>query len=432
MIIIFFIMPMLVHSKLMIGTGIYDSTGPISDVVMMGMANPSQINQGLSQRLRSRTFVAFDSETKKRFAFVSLDSGMVGIVLKNRVIEELKKRLPSSNYDHDNVALSGTHTHSGPSGFLQNIMFQFSGTGWVKQTVDAMVTGIVESIVRADKNLVPATAYFSVGSLKDSNINRSPSSYLLNPEEERAQYDYDTDHNMTLLKLLGDDGTELGMFNWFAVHPTSLNNTNRLVSGDNKGYASYLTEMWKNGPTSKGTQPGHGSFIAAFASTNLGDVSPNTKGPHCQDTGLPCDVLHSTCNGRNELCVASGPGKDMYESCQIIGKQQADFAKDLYNKAGTKLDSEGSMVDYVHSYIKMPFLNVSDPVTGEHLGRLCKAAMGDSFAAGTTDGPGMFDFTQGANSSNPFGIGLFTLFTRLHPKNKPVRSQKAFYSQLDQ
>ena len=27
------------------------------------------------------------------------------------------------------------------------------------------------------------------------------------------------------------------------------------------------------------------------------------------------------------------------------------------------------------------------------LGHLCTAAMGDSFAAGTTDGPGMFDFT---------------------------------------
>ena len=32
----------------------------------------------------------------------------------------------------------------------------------------------------------------------------------------------------------------------------------------------------------------------------------------------------------------------------------------------------------------------------------CPAAMGYSFAAGTTDGPGEFDFTQGSNISNPF------------------------------
>jgi len=33
------------------------------------------------------------------------------------------------------------------------------------------------------------------------------------------------------------------------------------------------------------TRTGEGSFVAAFASTNLGDVSPNTAGPRCLDTG---------------------------------------------------------------------------------------------------------------------------------------------------
>ena len=33
---------------------------------------------------------------------------------------------------------------------------------------------------------------------------------------------------------------------WFAVHCTSMNNTNTLISGDNKGYASYLMEMDMN------------------------------------------------------------------------------------------------------------------------------------------------------------------------------------------
>ena len=47
---------------------------------------------------------------------------------------------------------------------------------------------------------------------------------------------------MTLLKLSGDDGKELGMFNWFAVHPTSMNNTNVLVSGDNKGIEAWVGE----------------------------------------------------------------------------------------------------------------------------------------------------------------------------------------------
>lgn len=49
----------------------------------------------------------------------------------------------------------------------------------------------------------------------------------------------------------------------------------------------------------------------------------------------------------------------------------------------------------------MPGLVVNDAATGEPIGHLCNASMGQSFAAGTIDGPGMFDFEQGANSSNP-------------------------------
>ena len=101
-----------------------------------------------------------------------------------------------------------------------------------------------------------------------------------------------------------------GVINWFAVHPTSMNNTNHLISGDNKGLASIMLEnSMSNDRFEKADRPvGKGSFVAAFASTNLGDVSPNTNGPHCMDTGLPCDVEHSTCNNRTQMCAASGPG----------------------------------------------------------------------------------------------------------------------------
>ena len=38
----------------------------------------------------------------------------------------------------------------------------------------------------------------------------------------------------------------MGVINWFAVHPTSMNNTNHLISGDNKGLASQLLEKYVN------------------------------------------------------------------------------------------------------------------------------------------------------------------------------------------
>jgi neutral ceramidase len=47
-------------------------------------------------------------------------------------------------YNFQNVLLSATHTHSGPAGFLQYVLFSVSSLGFVEQTLQAMVAGIVE------------------------------------------------------------------------------------------------------------------------------------------------------------------------------------------------------------------------------------------------------------------------------------------------
>ena len=57
------------------------------------------------------------------------------------------------------------------------------------------------------------------------------------------RYDADTDHRFPQLNILHAETSEpLGIINWFAVHPTSMNNTNHLISGDNKGVASQMME----------------------------------------------------------------------------------------------------------------------------------------------------------------------------------------------
>lgn len=167
---------------------------------------------------------------------------------------------------------------------------------------------------------------------------------------------------MALLRIQGVDGTELGSINWFAVHPTSMNNTNTLISGDNKGYASMLFEAEKN-PNSR---PGRGSFVAAFGSANLGDVSPNTEGPKCIDTGESCENESSTCcdkDGNNcyvQKCIAFGPGKDqkgdpdMQESTRIIGERQFQKAKELYDQAAALNDLIKGPVQYKHQFVNMP------------------------------------------------------------------------------
>lgn len=67
--------------------------------------------------------------------------------------------------------------------------------------------------------------------LFDANINRSPSSYLLNPKEERDLYpEGDTDKSLVQLKFTADSGNDMGVLNWFSVHGTSMNGTNQVGS----------------------------------------------------------------------------------------------------------------------------------------------------------------------------------------------------------
>jgi neutral ceramidase len=376
-----------------VGVGRYDVTGPAAEVNMMGYANPTQTTHGIHFRQYSRAFIFVDAMMDKRVVFVNIDICMGTQAIKIEVVKKLQAQF-GDLYNTDNVILSGTHTHSGPAGFFQYVLFEVTSLGFVKESLDAVVDGIVQSIAIAHANIQPSYVYLASGNLTDANINRSPTAYLMNPPEERAKYSKwgNTDKEMVVLKIANQNLKDIGMISWFAVHCTSMNNTNHLISGDNKGRASQLMEMAMN----KGSLPGQGAFVAAFAQSNEGDVSPNTKGPHCLDSGKSCDILHSTCDGKNELCVAAGPGKDMFDSTDIIGMKQFTKGQELHNTANIGLNGP---VDYRHMFVDMSNHPVTVNGTQVHT---CPAAMGYSFAAGTTDGPGAFDFTQADTKSNPF------------------------------
>lgn len=67
---------------------------------------------------------------------------------------------------------------------------------------------------------------------------------------------------------------------------------------------------------------------------------------------------------------------------------------ELFTKASEQLKGK---IGFRHSYIDFSNLEVSVPKAGggTTMVTTCPAAMGFGFAAGTTDGPGAFDFKQG-------------------------------------
>ncbi|XP_034864277.1 neutral ceramidase isoform X2 [Mirounga leonina] len=345
-----------------IGVGRADCTGQVADINLMGYSKTGQNARGILTRLYSRAFIMAEPDGSNRVVFVSIDIGMVSQRLRLEVLNRLQSKY-GSLYRRDNVILSGTHTHSGPAGFFQYTMFVIASEGFSNRTFEYMVTGIMKSIEMAHKNMKPGKIFINKGIVEGAQINRSPTSYLQNPESERARYSSNTDKEMVVLKMEDLNGAELGLLSWFAIHPVSMNNSNHLVNSDNMGYASYLFEQEKN----KGYLPGQGPYVAAFASSNLGDVSPNILGPHCVNTGESCDNANSSCPiGGSSMCIAMGPGEDMLNSTQIIGRI-------IYQRAKAKT---------------------------------CKPALGYSFAAGTIDGFGNFNFTQGTTVGDPFWDSL--------------------------
>lgn len=66
-------------------------------------------------------------------------------------------------YTEKNVAISGIHTHSGPGGYLQYIVYIVTSLGFVRQSFDAVVDGIEQSIIQAHDNIKSGSLYVNKG-----------------------------------------------------------------------------------------------------------------------------------------------------------------------------------------------------------------------------------------------------------------------------
>lgn len=393
--------------RYLLGVGKADITGPVVELNMMGYADANQIGSGLRQRLYSRAFIVGDVDNPRdRFIYLVLDTQSGDTAVRYGILNGLHRLGAGyAMYGHDNLAVTGTHSHSGPGAWLNYLLPQITSKGFDKQSYQAIVDGCLLSITRAHESLAPGT--LSVGSTKvfDANINRSLFSYLANPEEERARYNVSTEDDgsvekdLTLLKFQrGSDGKNIGVLTWFPTHGTSMLASNTLVTGDNKGIAADLLEK-----KLRGTDDATDDFVAGFSQANMGDASPNVLGAWCEDgTNEMCDFKTSTCsNGRPNSCRGRGPffrkNDQGAASCHEIGRLQYQGALDVYETLNSQQNNvRGVGVKAIHEFHDMAgFEFVLENGT---TARTCPAALGYSFGGGTSDEPGHFDLSQ--HSSN--------------------------------
>jgi len=393
----------------LLGVGKADITGPVVEINMMGYADPKQVGSGLRQRLYSRAFIVGDiDKPEDRFVYLVLDTQSGDTAVRYGILQGLAELGEAyAVYGQTNVAVTGTHSHSGPGAWLNYLLPQITSKGFDKQSYQAIVDGALLSIQRAHEGL--RSGFLKVGSIdvEDANVNRSPFAYLANPEEERRRYKEDVDKALTMLAFSdAQTGKSLGALTWFPVHGTSMLGNNTLITGDNKGVAAQLLEK-----AVRSTEGADDGFVAGFSQANVGDTSPNVLGAYCEDgSGEQCNFEDSTCGGKNEPCHGRGPRfmeKDQgASSCYEIGKRQFLAAKRLYDDMIevklTGTSAQGPSVKSFHAFQDFSTFSFQHP-NGSRVST-CPAALGYSFAAGTTDGPGAFDFKQnntGSPNANP-------------------------------
>ncbi|KAL0465830.1 neutral ceramidase [Neurospora intermedia] len=396
-------------TQYLLGVGKGDITGPVVEINLMGYADPKQLGSGLRQRLYSRAFIVGSLERPQdRFVYLVLDTQSGDTAVRYGIIKALKELGPEyAFYGHHNIALTGTHSHAGPGGWLNYLLPQITSKGFDRQGYQAIVDGAVLSIRKAHESLQPG--YLSAGTTKvfGANINRSLFSYLANPEAERMKYvkseeeDGSVEKDLTMLKFQrASDGKNIGVLTWFPVHGTSMLGNSTVVTGDNKGVAAWLFEKSVRGDSSAAED-----FVAGFSQANMGDVSPNVLGAWCEDeSGSQCSFKNSTCsNGKSQACHGRGPAFKVHDdgasSCFEIGRRQFEPAKQLYDHLiNNPSPVRGPWVKAFHTFHDMSNFTFIRP--DGRSARTCPAALGYSFAAGTTDGPGAFDFTQHNGNEN--------------------------------
>ena len=204
------------------------------------------------------------------------------LALTERVLSLLEE-MGLGCYHEENTTISATHTHCGPGGLSHYPIYNAHPplSGFHQKNFDCVTDGIIRAIQTAHNTAQPGSLRLAKGRLEGASVNRQPESYLMNPESERAKYTDDVDREMTLLRLEDNQGKAIGCLNWFPVHPTNMGNTCVLINGDNKGYASFLLELEYGVKHHKLSESE--LFVAGFAQSNEGDVSPNLWGNRDHD-----------------------------------------------------------------------------------------------------------------------------------------------------
>lgn len=359
-------------TTLNVGRGMADMTGEPLGAGMNGYAVMDQTTSGLRLRQMARAFI-FGDDNDNRVVHVTADMGLMFQSIQMEVLRRLRA-LFGDLYHEGNVLIGASHTHVAPGGTSGHLMVDLTTLGFRPVTFEAAVVGIVKSIERAHADYQPSTIHLTKGIATDAGVNRSREAFERNPKEEQQLFPNGVNPESHTLHV-SRGGRAVGLINWYGIHPTTFGPEHTIIDGDNKGYAAWKMEK-DHGVVHR--EPADAPFVAAFAMSCPGDISPNM--------GLEPN---------------SGPGNgDEAESARILGQRQIDATQ------GQAIALPGGGIATVHKWVNLGDVDIDGQFTPDgQPHRTGPAILGAAFAASSQeDGGGepALGFNEGQRGGTPW------------------------------
>jgi neutral ceramidase len=252
---------------------------PPPGVATFGHGPDARVTHGLWTRLYCRVFLLVSDG--QPLALVPCDLPAVGTLLQRRVVEEANRLhvpLPASR-----LMLSATHTHAGPGHYLDGKAYTGLGSSEVPGFDPHMLEFLARRIGRAIASAYDERTQGSVrwlrGEVFGLTRNRDLAAFYLNANAPFAEHcpagtlveSCAIDPELHVLELRRHDDCALGALAFFAMHPTVLPNTNRLLGADAFGVASRDVEAFYR------RRPGSECYsdpLVGIVNANEGDASP--------------------------------------------------------------------------------------------------------------------------------------------------------------
>jgi hypothetical protein len=156
----------------------------------------------------------------------------------------------------DNVAMHGSHSHSGPGGITDEFLWEFAPAMdlIVPELQTAMAGHVADAMVQAEKAMQPASIGIGVGQLHGVTINRRAD---VSPYVNKDSID----PNLAVIRVDDADSKPIATVWNFAIHGTCWGPDQLLSNGDIMGGANEAIENLIGG-------------VSLFINGDAGDIAP--------------------------------------------------------------------------------------------------------------------------------------------------------------